>query len=110
MAHKKIETIVKEKISPYTLNERGIADLAQLVRQYPYELLLECIDIGVASYFQYDKEGNLLYEEQGDNGNSEGDESGNEENEVVLNTKGRGNKTKVTKKTQKAKTKNKNKN
>lgn len=59
---------------------------------------------------KYDKEGNLLYEEQGDNGNSEGDESGNEENEVVLNTKGRGNKTKVTKKTQKAKTKNKNKN
>ena len=62
MARKKIETIVKEKISPYTLNERGIADLAQLVRQYPYELLLECIDIGVASYFQYDKEGNLTRE------------------------------------------------
>ena len=48
--------LIKEKILPYTLNERGVADLAQLVRRYPYELLLECIDIGVASYFQYDKE------------------------------------------------------
>lgn len=59
MARKKIETIVQEKISPYTLNERGMADLSQLVRKYPYELLLECIDIGVSFYFQYDKDGNL---------------------------------------------------
>ena len=59
MARKKIETIVKEKIEPYTLNERGMANLSQLVRQYPYELLLECIDIGVSSYFKYDKDGTL---------------------------------------------------
>lgn len=59
MARKKIETIVKEKIEPYTLNERGMADLSQIVRQYPYELLLECIDIGVSSYFKYDEEGKL---------------------------------------------------
>ena len=59
MARKKIETIVKEKIEPYTLNERGMADLSKIVRQYPYELLLECIDIGVSSYFKYDEEGKL---------------------------------------------------
>lgn len=59
MARKKIETIVKEKIEPYTLNERGMADLSQVVRQYPYELLLECIDIGVSAYFKYDEEGKL---------------------------------------------------
>ena len=62
MARKKIETIVKEKIKPYTLNERGMAELSQIVRQYSYELLLECIDIGVSSYFQYDEEGKLTRE------------------------------------------------
>lgn len=59
MARKKIETIVQEKIAPYTLNERGMADLSQLVRKYSYELLIECIDIGVSSYFKYDADGNL---------------------------------------------------
>ena len=62
MARKKIETIIQEKISPYILNERGKADISQLARQYPYELLLECIDIGVSSYFRYDKEGQLTRE------------------------------------------------
>ena len=37
----KIETIILEKIHPFTLNERGMADLSQLARQYPYELLIE---------------------------------------------------------------------
>ena len=59
MARKKIETIVSEKIRPYSLNEKGKADVAKLVKQYPYELLKECIDIGVASYFRYDKDGEL---------------------------------------------------
>lgn len=62
MARKKIETIVKDKIKPYALNERGMADLSQMVRQYPYELLLECIDIGVSAYFEYDENGILTYE------------------------------------------------
>lgn len=59
MARKKIETIVQERIKPYALNERGMADLSQLVRQYSYELLLECIDIGVSAYFEYDEDGIL---------------------------------------------------
>ena len=62
MARKKIETIVLEKIHPFTLNERGEADLSLLVRQYPYELLTECIDIGVSAYFRYDQDGNLTRE------------------------------------------------
>lgn len=55
MARKKIETIINEKISPYTLNERGKSDLSQIVRKYPYDLLLECIDIGIATYFRFDE-------------------------------------------------------
>lgn len=59
MARKRIETIISERISPYSLNEKGQADIARLVKQYPYELLKECIDIGVASYFRYDENGEL---------------------------------------------------
>lgn len=62
MPRKKIETIILEKIYPYTLNEKGTSSISQLVRQYSYELLLECIDIGVSSYFQYDNEGKLTKE------------------------------------------------
>lgn len=54
MARKKIETIINEKIHPFSLNEKGRAGVARLVGQYPYELLVECINIGVASYFRYD--------------------------------------------------------
>ncbi len=54
MAKKKIETIVAEKISPYTLSTTGKADLSQLIRKYPYDLLVECIDIGVSQYFRYE--------------------------------------------------------
>ena len=59
MARKKIETIIKEKIDPYELTDKGMADVSQLVRQYPYELLIECIDIGVSTYFRYDENGKL---------------------------------------------------
>lgn len=59
MARKKIDTIIKEKIAPYTLTDKGMSDISQLVRQYSYELLLECIDIGVSTYFRYDDNGKL---------------------------------------------------
>lgn len=59
MARKKIETIIKEKIAPYELTDKGTADISQLARQYPYELLIECIDIGVSTYFRYDENGEL---------------------------------------------------
>lgn len=62
MARKKIETIILEKIHPFTLNERGMADLSQLARQYSYDLLIECIDIGVSTYFRYDQDGSLTRE------------------------------------------------
>ncbi|NLB61963.1 MAG: hypothetical protein GX802_06070 [Clostridiales bacterium] len=62
MARKKIETIIDEKIAPYRLNESGKAQLAQIIRKYEYELLLECIDIGVKQYFRYDEKGVLSRE------------------------------------------------
>lgn len=62
MPHKKIETMILKKISPYTLNEKGMANISQLARQYSYELLVECIDIGVSTYFRYDDEGILTKE------------------------------------------------
>lgn len=62
MGKKKIETIIKEKIYPYSLNEKGKANLAQVIRSYPYELLKECIDIGVSSYFHYDEKGQVTRE------------------------------------------------
>ena len=65
MAHKKIETIINDKIAPYSLNERGKAELAQTIRKYPYELLIECIDIGIERYFRYDEKGTLTQESVG---------------------------------------------
>lgn len=62
MARKKIETIINDKIYPFSLNERGKADLAQIIRKYPYELLVECIDIGVSKYFHYNENGELTQE------------------------------------------------
>ena len=60
MGKKRIETIIKEKIYPFELNEKGKSDLAQLINNYSYELLVECINIGVSQYFQYSEDGKLL--------------------------------------------------
>lgn len=62
MSKKKIETIIREKIRPYTLNERGKSDLSQIIRKYPYDLLLECIDIGITKYFRFDENGIVTQE------------------------------------------------
>ena len=59
MARKKIATIVSEKIHPFSLNEKGKAGLAKLEAQYSYDLLLECINIGISRYFKYDDNGEL---------------------------------------------------
>lgn len=62
MSKKKIETIIREKISPYTLNEQGKSDISQIIRKYPYDLLLECIDIGITKYFRFDEKGIVTQE------------------------------------------------
>lgn len=62
MSRKKIETIISEKIIPYRLNEKGKSDISQLTRRYDYDLLLECIDIGIATYFRYDEDGQVTQE------------------------------------------------
>lgn len=60
MDRRNIESIIKEKIQPFELNEKRKSYLSQLVNTYPHELLVECIDIGVSQYFCYDEEGYLL--------------------------------------------------
>ena len=60
MGKKRIETIINEKIYPFELNEKGKSNLAQLTNNYSYELLVECINIGVSQYFQYSEDGKLL--------------------------------------------------
>ena len=62
MARKKIETIINEKIHPFSLNEIGCARVSLLERQYPYELLVECIDIGILKYFRHDDNNELTKE------------------------------------------------
>lgn len=65
MARKKIETIIKEKIFPYSLNQKGQSQLAESIRKYSYELLIDCIDIGIKQYFCYDEKGCLTQESVG---------------------------------------------
>ena len=65
MARKKIMTIIKAKILPYTFTKVGEANIARLEKQYPYDLIVECIDIGIASYFEYDKNGVLTKDSVG---------------------------------------------
>ena len=62
MARKKIETIINEKIHPFALSETGRSNITILVNKYPYELLVECIDIGVSRYFRYGNNGELIKE------------------------------------------------
>ena len=62
MTRKTIKTVINEKISPYSLNTKGESTISKLTRMYEYNFLLECIDIGVDSYFQYDEDGNVTEE------------------------------------------------
>lgn len=50
---------IEEKIYPYTLRENGRANISSLFRKYSEDLLIECVDIGVSQYFQYDSNGDL---------------------------------------------------
>ena len=58
----KIIAIINDKIAPFSLNKKGEADIACLTTQYSYELLVDCINIGVSRYFQYDEKGKLTDE------------------------------------------------
>lgn len=51
---------IEEKTSPYTLRENGRSSMSSLYRKYSEELLVECVDIGISQYFQYDSEGSLM--------------------------------------------------
>lgn len=56
---------IEERTCPYTFRENGRAQLSELFRKYPEELLLECVDIGISQYFRYDEEGNLTRDSVG---------------------------------------------
>ena len=51
---------IEGKIYPYTLRENGRANISSLFRKYSEELLIECVDIGISQYFQYDLNGDLI--------------------------------------------------
>lgn len=51
---------IGEKISPYSLRENERSSIANLYRKYPEKLLIECVDIGISRYFQYDPEDKLI--------------------------------------------------
>lgn len=57
MGRKKIITIVQDKIHPYKLNEKGKSHLAQMERDFSYNITIESIDIGVSQYLKYDADG-----------------------------------------------------
>lgn len=50
--------LIEEKIAPFSLNEAGKSTIATLMRKYPADLLIECVDIGVAQYLIYDSDSN----------------------------------------------------
>lgn len=53
---------IEERTYPYKFLETGRARLSEVFRKYPESLLLECVDIGIASYFKYDGTGKLVKE------------------------------------------------
>lgn len=53
---------IEKRGQPYHLREKGRAQMASLFRRYPEDLLMECVDIGIAQYFKYDKDGKLIKE------------------------------------------------
>lgn len=50
---------LEKRAYPYTLLENGRSQIAVLWKNYPVEVLLECVEIGIAQYFKYDEDGNL---------------------------------------------------
>lgn len=50
---------VERRTYPFSFKETGRANLSRLFRTYPESFLLECVDIGIEQYFQYDDDGKL---------------------------------------------------
>lgn len=62
MARKRIETIIRQKIAPYTLNSVCKSKIAELTRRYSYDLLVECIDISALKYLRCGEDGKLDFD------------------------------------------------
>ena len=50
---------LEKRMYPYTLRENGRAKVLTLFRKYSEAQLIECVDIGISQYFQYDSNGDL---------------------------------------------------
>lgn len=48
----KLIDIVEKKISPFSLSEPGKIKIANMLRRYTYQLMLECVDIGYENYIR----------------------------------------------------------
>lgn len=59
MNSKEFVDYIEGKIYPYTLNENRRAKILCLFRKYSEKSLMECVDIGISQYFEYDSNGNL---------------------------------------------------
>lgn len=46
---------INEKIYPYSLNANGKKDVANFYNKYSISMLVECIQIGIRQYFDYDE-------------------------------------------------------
>lgn len=54
--------LVEEKISPFTLNEKGKSSLVRVLNDYGYDLASECVDISFSNYIRYDNDGEVTKE------------------------------------------------
>ena len=48
---------IGQKIAPYTLSEVGEINMAVIYDNYPMELILECVEIGMSRYIKYNESG-----------------------------------------------------
>lgn len=52
-----LQQLVSERIHPFLLGEQTKVVLKNLLRRFPYELLVECVDISYEKYMRYDENG-----------------------------------------------------
>ena len=48
---------ISQKIAPYSLSPVGEVNMAVIYDNYPMDLILECVDIGIEKYFEYNESG-----------------------------------------------------
>ena len=62
MARMKVETIIKDLISPFFLNKEQKLYIKDLNQRYEREFLAKCVDIAAKKYLKYDEKGQVIEE------------------------------------------------